>query len=70
MLSSWRMYEIHLALFLKAGCDSIITIQYNKKHMISTINKTNTFFLKIIGPQGNPFESFSTLKMNLHPLHT
>jgi hypothetical protein len=22
MLSSWRMYEMHLALFLKAGCDS------------------------------------------------
>jgi hypothetical protein len=21
MLSSWRMYEMHLALFLKAGCD-------------------------------------------------
>jgi hypothetical protein len=21
MLSSWRMYETHLALFLKAGCD-------------------------------------------------
>jgi hypothetical protein len=20
MLSSWRMYEVHLALFLKAGC--------------------------------------------------
>jgi hypothetical protein len=20
-LSSWRMYEMHLALFLKAGCD-------------------------------------------------
>jgi hypothetical protein len=23
MLSSWRMYEMHLALFLKAGCDNI-----------------------------------------------
>jgi hypothetical protein len=23
MLSSWRMYEMHLALFLKAGCDKI-----------------------------------------------
>jgi hypothetical protein len=22
MLSSWRMYEVHLALFLKAGCDT------------------------------------------------
>jgi 1-phosphatidylinositol-3-phosphate 5-kinase len=22
MLSSWRMYEMHLALFLKAGCDT------------------------------------------------
>jgi hypothetical protein len=22
MLSSWRMYEMHLALFLKAGCDN------------------------------------------------
>jgi hypothetical protein len=22
MLSSWRMYEMHLALSLKAGCDS------------------------------------------------
>jgi hypothetical protein len=21
MLSSWHMYEMHLALFLKAGCD-------------------------------------------------
>jgi hypothetical protein len=21
MLSSWRMYEMHLALFLKAGCE-------------------------------------------------
>jgi hypothetical protein len=21
-LSSWRMYEMHLALFLKAGCDT------------------------------------------------
>jgi hypothetical protein len=21
-LSSWRMYEMHLALFLKAGCDN------------------------------------------------
>jgi hypothetical protein len=21
MLSSWRMYEMHLALFLKVGCD-------------------------------------------------
>jgi hypothetical protein len=35
--------------------------------MISIINKTNTFFLKIIGTQGNPFESFSTQKINLHP---
>jgi hypothetical protein len=24
MLSSWRMYEIHLALFLKAGCDTTV----------------------------------------------
>jgi hypothetical protein len=24
MLSSWRMYEMHLALFLKAGCDTAI----------------------------------------------
>jgi hypothetical protein len=24
MLSSWRMYEMHLALFLKAGCDSFL----------------------------------------------
>jgi hypothetical protein len=24
MLSSWRMYEMHLALFLKAGCDNIL----------------------------------------------
>jgi hypothetical protein len=23
MLSSWRMYEMHLALFLKAGCDRV-----------------------------------------------
>jgi hypothetical protein len=23
MLSSWRMYEMHLALFLKAGCDKV-----------------------------------------------
>jgi hypothetical protein len=23
MLSSWRMYEMHLALFLKAGCDTV-----------------------------------------------
>jgi hypothetical protein len=23
MLSSWRMYEMHLALFLKAGCDML-----------------------------------------------
>jgi hypothetical protein len=23
MLSSWRMYEMHLALFLKAGCDTL-----------------------------------------------
>jgi hypothetical protein len=23
MLSSWRMYEMHLALFLKAGCDTM-----------------------------------------------
>jgi hypothetical protein len=23
MLSSWRMYEMHLALLLKAGCDNI-----------------------------------------------
>jgi hypothetical protein len=28
--------------------------------MTSIINKTNTFFLKIKGTQGNPFESFST----------
>jgi hypothetical protein len=24
MLSSWRMYEMHLALFLKAGCDTTV----------------------------------------------
>jgi hypothetical protein len=24
MLSSWRMYEMHLALFLKAGCDTTL----------------------------------------------
>jgi hypothetical protein len=23
MLSSWRLYEMHLALFLKAGCDNM-----------------------------------------------
>jgi hypothetical protein len=23
MLSSWRMYEMHLALFLKAGCYTV-----------------------------------------------
>jgi hypothetical protein len=23
MLSSWRMYEMHLTLFLKAGCDNL-----------------------------------------------
>jgi hypothetical protein len=23
MLSSWRMYEMHPALFLKAGCDNV-----------------------------------------------
>jgi hypothetical protein len=28
-LSSWRMYEMHLALFLKAGCD---TCQARKQH--------------------------------------
>jgi hypothetical protein len=26
MLSSWRMYEMHLALFLKAGCDTRATL--------------------------------------------
>jgi hypothetical protein len=26
MLSSWRMYEIHLALFLKAGCDTFLCL--------------------------------------------
>jgi hypothetical protein len=30
-LSSWRMYEMHLALFLKAGCDinelNLLTIE-------------------------------------------
>jgi hypothetical protein len=29
MLSSWRMYEMHLALFLKAGCD---ILGANMKH--------------------------------------
>jgi hypothetical protein len=24
MLSSWRMYEMHLALSLKAGCDILL----------------------------------------------
>jgi hypothetical protein len=24
MLSSWCMYEMHLALFLKAGCDNVL----------------------------------------------
>jgi hypothetical protein len=41
--------------------------------MISIINKTNTFFLKIKGTQGNSFESFSIqrkLIFDLHPLHT
>ena len=28
--------------------------------------QTNTFFFKIKGTQGNPFESFST-QINLHP---
>jgi hypothetical protein len=27
MLSSWRMYEMHLALFLKAGCDMALIIK-------------------------------------------
>jgi hypothetical protein len=26
MLSSWRMYEMHLALFLKAGCDKLLDL--------------------------------------------
>jgi hypothetical protein len=30
MLSSWRMYEMHLALFLKAGCDTIFIKYYGK----------------------------------------
>jgi hypothetical protein len=28
MLSSWRMYEMHLALFLKAGCDIPFSTPY------------------------------------------
>jgi hypothetical protein len=24
MLSSWRMYEMHPALFLKSGCDTVL----------------------------------------------
>jgi hypothetical protein len=24
MLSFWRMYEMHLTLFLKAGCDTVV----------------------------------------------
>jgi hypothetical protein len=35
MLSSWRMYEMHLALFLKAGCDKVslalVTIEFDHK---------------------------------------
>jgi hypothetical protein len=29
MLSSWRMYEMHLALFLKAGCYNYLTQKGN-----------------------------------------
>jgi hypothetical protein len=29
MFSSWRMYEMHLALFLKAGCDSSEILGHN-----------------------------------------
>jgi hypothetical protein len=28
MLSSWHMYEMHLALFLKAGCDIYSIIEF------------------------------------------
>lgn len=41
-----------------AGVDAYIRIII----VVEIINKTNTFFLKIIGTQGNPFESFSTQK--------
>jgi hypothetical protein len=36
MLSSWRMYEMHLALFLKAGCDittHLVSLALLTKHL-------------------------------------
>jgi hypothetical protein len=50
-----RRQNMHRA----AGVDAYIRIII----VVEIINKTNTFFLKIIGTQGNPFESFSTQKL-------
>jgi hypothetical protein len=41
MLSSWHMYEMHLALFLKAGCDIFNLIQ--QPTLIAFSNQNHIF---------------------------
>jgi hypothetical protein len=44
-LSSWRMYEMHLALFLKAGCDKFVGGKLNS--LSAWFPKTLAVFPKI-----------------------
>jgi hypothetical protein len=62
MLSSWRMYEMHLALFLKAGCDSgsswiidsgCTNHMIGDKRMFSSYEKNNNLQRAITFEDGN-----------------
>jgi hypothetical protein len=43
MLSSWRMYEMHLALSLKAGCDNspvLLALTVRRQHLFLLLDST------------------------------
>jgi hypothetical protein len=49
MLSSWRIYEMHLTLFLKAGCDTfelILTQSQQNKLLMKVFTHESRFSLE------------------------
>jgi hypothetical protein len=47
MLSSWRMYEMHLALSLKAGCDTVVQLLFitQQNERLGSLSQSPSFGL-------------------------